>query len=337
MLISQNSSSAKQGDKFIAVLMSSHRPMEMDMESGIIDYFEEDIESFILDLDRSPITKSSYKKILMNFSLYLRERDIAKPKTRNLIDYKEKLSKTLAPSSMQKVIVVLHRFFRYLSGREIYPDISNGLNPMKTTKVMKRDVLSVDDVAALINIAEAKSHHSLEDYRNYAILSLIATTGLRTIEVERAEVADLSMINKGHILYVRGKGRDDKSEYVKISDEVYNIIETYLANRRDEFAPLFITHGHNSYGNPIRTRSIREVIKNFLLEAGLEDRNMSAHSLRHFVCSEILRSGGSLEEAQQVLRHRDISTTQIYNHSLKREENDSELLVSAKLFMKGAK
>ena len=63
---------------------------------------------------------------------------------------------------------------------------------------------------------------------------------------------------------------------------------------------------------------------------------MSAHSLRHFVCSEILRSGGSLEEAQQVLRHRDISTTQIYNHSLKREENDSELIVSAKLFKKEA-
>lgn len=307
------------------------------MESGVIDYFEEDIDSFILDLDRSAITKSSYKQILKDFSIYLRSNDIMKPKTRHLIEYKESLSKRLSPNSVQKVIVVLHRFFRYLAGREIYPDISGGLNPMKTTKVMKRDVLNVDDVTALINIAKEKSYRSLEDYRNYAMLSLIATTGLRTIEVERAEVADLSMINKGHILYVRGKGRDDKSEYVKISDEVYNIIETYLANRRDEFAPLFITHGHNSYGNPIRTRTIREVIKNFLLEAGLEDRNMSAHSLRHFVCSEILRSGGSLEEAQQVLRHRDISTTQIYNHSLKREENDSELVVSSKLFHKEVK
>ena len=307
------------------------------MENIKIDYFEEEIDSFIQDLDRTAITKSSYKRILMNFSIYLRERDIQRPKTRNLIEYKESLTKRLAPLSVQKVIVVLHRFFKYLAGREIYPDVSSGLNPMKTTKVMKRDVLSVSDVSSLLAIAKKKSYQSLEDYRNYAILCLIATTGLRTIEVERAEVADLSLINKGHILYVRGKGRDDKSEYVKLSDEVYDIIETYLANRRDDYAPLFITHGHNSYGNPIRTRTIREVIKNFLLEAGLEDRNMSAHSLRHFVCSEILRSGGSLEEAQQVLRHRDISTTQIYNHSLEREENDSELVISSKLFMKGAK
>ena len=183
-------------------------------------------------------------------------------------------------------------------------------------------------------ISLKQSYDSLEAYRNYAILSLIATTGLRTIEVERAEIDDLSFINDTHILYVRGKGRDDKSEYVKLSGEVYDIIETYLAHRRDDYSPLFITHGNNSYGNPIRTRSIREIIKNFLFEAGLEDRNMTAHSLRHFVCSEILRSGGSLEEAQQVLRHRDISTTQIYNHSLKREENDSELIISSKLFIK---
>ena len=304
------------------------------MTTNYSPFFKNEIESFIQDLDRSPITKQSYKTILIKFSEYLKGRYLETPKSRNIIEYKEYLSKTLAPVSIQKTIVVIRGFFHYLARNEIYPDISVGINSMKTTKVMRRDVLNVNDVSLLINIAKAKSYDSLEAYRNYAILSLIATTGLRTIEVERAEISDLSFINDTHILYVRGKGRDDKSEYVKLSDEVYDIIETYLAHRRDDYLPLFITHGNNSYGNPIRTRSIREIIKNFLFEAGLEDRNMSAHSLRHFVCSEILRSGGSLEQAQQVLRHRDISTTQIYNHSLKREENDSELIISSKLFIK---
>lgn len=304
------------------------------MTTDYSPFFKNEIESFIQDLDRSPITKQSYRTILIKFSEYLKGRYLETPKSRNIIEYKEYLSKTLAPVSIQKAIVVLRGFFHYLARNEIYPDISVGINSMKTTKVMRRDVLNVNDVSLLINIAKAKSYDSLEAYRNYAILSLIATTGLRTIEVERAEIDDLSFINDTHILYVRGKGRDDKSEYVKLSDEVYDIIETYLAHRRDDYSPLFITHGNNSYGNPIRTRSIREIIKNFLFEAGLEDRNMTAHSLRHFVCSEILRSGGSLEQAQQVLRHRDISTTQIYNHSLKREENDSELIISSKLFIK---
>ena len=57
------------------------------------DYFESDIESYILDLDRTDITKNSYKKILRSFSLYLRERGLAVPKTRNIIEYKNYLDK----------------------------------------------------------------------------------------------------------------------------------------------------------------------------------------------------------------------------------------------------
>lgn len=302
------------------------------MNSRTVDYFETEINDFIADLDRTEITKKSYKTALLKFSLYLRERNIDAPKSRNIVEYKEYLSKSISAVSIQKVIVVLRGFFHYLARNEIYPDISVGINSMKLTKTMKRDLLTVDDVLKLLKIAEEESERSIESYRNYVILSLLATTGLRTIEVERANVSDLSYRDKTHILYVRGKGRDDKSEYVKISDHVYSLIEIYLSKRKDEFEPLFITHGHNSHGSPIKTRTIREIISNYLQEAELIDKNLSAHSLRHFVCSEILRSGGSLEQAQQVLRHRDISTTQIYNHSLKREENDSELMISEKLF-----
>ena len=98
------------------------------MMTRVIDYFESDIESFIEDLDRSPITKSSYRTILMKFSLYLRSRDLECPKSRNIIEYKEYLSKSLAPISIQKVIVVLRGFFRYLARNEIYPDISVGFH-----------------------------------------------------------------------------------------------------------------------------------------------------------------------------------------------------------------
>ena len=154
------------------------------MTTNYSPFFKNEIESFIQDLDRSPITKQSYKTILIKFSEYLKGRYLETPKSRNIIEYKEYLSKTLAPVSIQKTIVVLRGFFHYLARNEVYPDISVGINSMKTTKVMRRDVLNVNDVSLLINIAKAKSYDSLEAYRNYAILSLIATTGLRTIEVE---------------------------------------------------------------------------------------------------------------------------------------------------------
>ena len=155
------------------------------MNARIVDFFESNIEDFISDLDRSEITKKSYRTILLKFSLYLRSNNIDTPKSRNLIEYKEYLSKSISAVSIQKVIVVLRGFFHYLARNEIYPDISVGINSMKLTKTMKRDLLTVDDVLKLLKIAEEESERSIESYRNYVILSLLATTGLRTIEVER--------------------------------------------------------------------------------------------------------------------------------------------------------
>lgn len=78
------------------------------MNRMTIDYFEGDIKSYILDLDRSDITKQSYKAILMKFSLYLRERFLEVPKSRNIIEYKEMLIKEFITSDGAKN----HRSFK---------------------------------------------------------------------------------------------------------------------------------------------------------------------------------------------------------------------------------
>ena len=304
---------------------------------GVKDYFLEAIESYILDLDRKEITKDSYKRTLLRFSAYLKSRSLLIPKSRNIIEYKEHLSKSIGASSIQKAVVVLRGFFVYLAKNEIYPNIMVGIRGMKISKVMKRNTLSIEQLESIVAIAKRKSEETMEGCRDYAILMLIATTGLRTIEVSRANVSDLSEIGDSKILYIQGKGKDDRNEYVKVSPEVYKLIEDYLKKRSDPYEPLFVTCGRNSNGNRIQTRTIRGFVKEFLYEAGIYDQNVSAHSLRHFVCSQILRNGGTLEEAQQVLRHKDISTTQIYNHSLSRIDNDSELKVSDSVFYYGGK
>jgi hypothetical protein len=42
----------------------------------------------------------------------------------------------------------------------------------------------------------------------------------------------------------------------------------------------------------------------------------------------MLHGHGTLEQAKQILRHKDISTTQLYNHSLQRSQNKGELVMS---------
>ena len=300
--------------------------------------FEQLVKQYIQQLDRSSVTKESYYRILTNFIEYLHSIAIVSPTKEDVIVYKTylKKEKSLSPNTIQKIVVVLRGFFQDLAANDIYPNIMLGIRGEKISKDFKRSALSIKEVKRLINRA-SKLAVDIEGKRNYAIVSLIATTGLRTIEVERANKSDLSMKEDTHVLYIQGKGRDDKSDYVKISISVYKIIEDYLLERNDDEDALFITHSRNTRNNRLTTRNIRGIIKELLRQIDIDDPRYSAHSLRHSFATNLIKSGGSLDEAQLILRHRDASRTMIYVHALDRESSDGELKMSDMLFNPGGK
>jgi len=301
------------------------------MNQNYID-FKKLIENYIQSLDRKAITKASYLKILLTFNEYLIANSILSPNKKDILCYKEYLSKKVRSASIQKTIVVLRGFFTYLDSEDFYRNIMTGVRGVKIEPTFKRASLTLLEMGNLLDKANELSI-SIEGKRNYAIIALLATTGLRTIEVERANVSDLVAISNGYKLYIQGKGHDDKDLYVKISDDVYQILMEYLLLRKDSFEPLFITHGRNNHGERIQTRTIRGVVKEVLRRTGIDDKRYTAHSLRHSLATNlILHGNGTLEEAKQILRHKDISTTQIYNHSLARSQNDGELKMSKLLF-----
>jgi site-specific recombinase XerD len=294
--------------------------------------FEEQIHGYIQSLDRKEITKVSYLKILLSFNEYLKANSILSPNKKDILCYKEYLSKRVKSASIQKTIVVLRGFFTYLDSEDVYRNIMTGIRGVKIEPTFKRASLTLLEMGNLLDKANELSE-SIEGMRNYAIIALLATTGLRTIEVERADVSDLVAISDEYKLYIQGKGHDDKDLYVKISDDVYQIIMKYLFLREDEFESLFITHGRNNHGERIKTRTVRGIVKEVLRRTGIDDKRYTAHSLRHSLATNLILYGnGTLEEAKQILRHKDISTTQIYNHSLARSQNDGELKMSKLLF-----
>ena len=301
------------------------------MNQNSID-FNQSIDNYIQSLDRKEITKVSYLKILLSFNEYLKANSILSPNKKDILCYKEYLSKRVKSASIQKTIVVLRGFFTYLDSEDVYRNIMTGIRGVKIEPTFKRSSLTLLEMGNLLDKANELSG-SIEGMRNYAIIALLATTGLRTIEVERADVSDLVAISDEYKLYIQGKGHDDKDLYVKISDDVYQIIMKYLFLREDEFESLFITHGRNNHGERIKTRTIRGIVKEVLRRTGIDDKRYTAHSLRHSLATNLILYGhGTLEEAKQILRHKDISTTQIYNHSLARSQNDGELIMSKLLF-----
>jgi integrase/recombinase XerD len=306
--------------------MSKNYPMNQKFD------FRIQIDNYIQSLDLKEITKKSYEDILHNFHKYLIARSILSPNKKDILGYKEYLSKHVRSATIQKTIVVLRGFFTYLDSEELYRNIMTGIRGVSIEPTFKRAALTLSELEKLL-IKACNLATTIEGKRNYAIIALIATTGLRTIEVERANVNDLVMNSGGYKLFIQGKGKDDKDLYVKISKDVYKIIMNYLMARNDELEPLFITHGRNNSCDRIRTRSIRGIVKELLRQIGIDDIRYTAHSLRHSLATNlILHGNGTLEEAKQILRHKDISTTQIYNHSLQRSQNDGELKMSKLLF-----
>ena len=131
---------------------------------------------------------------------------------------------------------------------------------------------------------------------------------------------------------MQGKGREEKTEFIKVTAAAEKAIRDYLKARgaAKEAEPLFTSTSNNNKGQRMTTRSISAISKSCLKRAGYDSPRLTAHSLRHTAVTLSLLAGRKLEEVQQFARHANIATTMIYNHSLDMEKNTcSEAITEA--------
>jgi len=307
--------------------------VDLNLRTTIAKEFYEKIIEYIDYIDTKATSKEGYKRILIEYVLYIDNLSNL-PTRHDVIVYREKLKDRLKASSIQKHIVVIRNFYRWYYSIGYGHNITEGIKGMKIESDFKREALSVKDSIRLLKRAKFNAKKDIIGLRNYAIISILITTGLRTIELERADVEDIIFVDDEYILYIMGKGHDDKDAYVKLSKQVYKIIEKYLIARSDSYKPLFINHTTHSLGTRIKTRTIRGVVKETLRQIGIDNLKYSAHSLRHTTATLALYEGANIEETQRLLRHKDPSTTQIYVHKEKKRNSNYEYKISDTLFGK---
>ena len=182
-------------------------------------------------------------------------------------------------------------------------------------KGFKKLHLNEAEITALLEHAKKRS------LRNYAMLNLLVRTGLRTIELVRADIGDIKYKKGRRILYVMGKGHDSKDDFVIISDAAWKPLQAYLSERgvTAKKDPLFVTEGKGHKGNRMSPRSVQYVCKNAIRAIGLDSPEYSPHSLRHSTAVMMLKNGADWKDVQRVLRHSSPVTTQIYTASIEEE------------------
>lgn len=285
------------------------------------------VEGFLNDLDIKQNSKATYLRALEKFFIFCLENSVSTPQRQDILKYKQQLiSSGLTPYTITNYLVVVRKFFDWASainGMAIYSGIARGIKGMKRPNGFSKDCLTVGQVKNLLSLMPKQT---LQEKRDFAIVNIFLRTGLRTIELQRANIEDFRQCSGVAKLFIQGKGRDSKDSFVVLTEASVNPLYSYLNAREriQDNAPLFVSTSDRNNGQRLTTRTLSSIAKTALKQAGLNSSRLTAHSLRHTAITSALLGGASLQETKELARHTDINTTLIYSHNLDRVKNAAE-------------
>jgi integrase/recombinase XerD len=269
------------------------------------------IETYLSQEDLRPTSRDRYRITLAAFFRWVESKryHLGELTKVNLLEYKaDLLASGRSALTVASYLTSVKAFYNWTDAAKLYHNIGKGVELPKRVRKFRKEPLNPDQCKALI------VHYQGKALRDYAIVTLLLRTGLRTIEVSRANIEDLTFKSGKRVLMVQGKGRDEKDAYVVLTDKAYQPIKDYLEARGKTKSgePLFTSASNNSKGERLTTQAISGIAKEGLRAIGLDGKEFTAHSLRHTAGTNLIRAGAPFTDVQRILRHSNPATTQIY-------------------------
>jgi len=208
-------------------------------------------------------------------------------------------------------LVALRSFLRFLvkKGHKVLSPDTIELGKSRDREIK---FLSPEDVEKLVQSPDTTE---LMGLRDRAILEMLFSTGLR--------VSELTGLNRDQVNTKEGEfsviGKGGKARVVFMSDSANEWILRYLTSRDDAYKPLFIRYSGpkprelNDESQRLTVRSVERMVDKYRILAGIT-LHIGPHVLRHSFATDLLQHGADLRSVQEMLGHKNISTTQIYTH-----------------------
>lgn len=275
------------------------------------------IEDFLAGQDIRENSRKKYKDNLIVFITWLTiNGDPVNPQRESILRYKTHLiASGRTPSTVDNYLAPVRQFFEYLQNEGIH----NGIGRIKSPKKegFSKGYLQPFQVTALL---QSFNRNTIQGLRDYALVNLMVRTGMRCIEVSRADVRDIKKENGSWVIYIQGKGRDAKDRVLGITEKIVNPIIEYIETAQlDNDSPLLLNHSYVSNKTRITTLTISKIIKKHLRLIGLDNKKHTAHSLRHTAAITALKNDADILEVKSMLGHKRVETTMIYQRAIEEE------------------
>lgn len=288
------------------------------MENGIKNLITDFLEYLEIEKGRSQLTVRNYGFYLRRF-LFWSKIDSPKKITLDLVrKYRLWLSrvknprgKNLSLATINYHLIALRSFLKYLAKRDI-----KSLAPEKIelAKTGERQIsfLEGKDLENFLDAPLQIKEKEIIKLRDKAILELLFSTGLRVSELCNLKKEDVNL--KKDEFAVEGKG--GRWRVVFLSNQAKYWLKRYLEKREDISPYLFVRHDKASEKKQekgITPRSVQRLVKKYAKVAGIT-KKITTHTLRHSFATDLLANGADLRAVQELLGHKNITTTQIYTH-----------------------
>jgi site-specific recombinase XerD len=181
-------------------------------------------------------------------------------------------------------------------------------------KKKETEFLIEDEVQAILRVPDRRT---LQGKRDYAVLLLLLTTGLRKAEICSLKVGDLKTYRSQPVIDVMGKGK--KFRRIPLKAETLLAIKDYLkanGNGVDPNHSLFDTLGkHGPYKQTSLTPKALDCLIRSIAKKALIRKRIHPHVMRHTFATTLLDKGNDLRTVQALMGHSHIRTTEAYLHS----------------------
>lgn len=236
-----------------------------------------------------------------------------------LADRVDKNELTLKRVTQNYYVIALRSFLRFLLKND-HKTLEPSKIDLPKTESRSLKFLEREQIDRLVTVADTSKE---EGIRDRAILELLFSTGLR--------VSELVNLNHDKINLERREfgviGKGGRARVVFISDRAAFWLKKYLEMRKDRFKPLFIRYSgavtEENCGEKMRltSRSVERLVKKYVRAARIPV-DATVHTLRHSFATDLLTNGADLRSVQEMLGHKNISTTQIYTHITNKQLRD---------------